>query len=140
MKACRCIIAGSRDFEDYISMEKITTRILNDFANLAGVPFEDIEIVEGGARGADRLGFLFSESLKLKHNSFPADWEKHGKSAGHIRNYDMAVYASESDFPILIAFWDGASKGTAGMISTAKRKGLYVVVVNTNTFQIQILN
>jgi hypothetical protein len=42
---------------------------------------------------------------------FPADWNKFGKSAGHVRNQAMADYAD-----ILLAFWDGKSTGTKSMI------------------------
>ena len=54
----------------------------------------------------------------------PADWDKHGKAAGPIRNAEMAEVADA-----LIAFWDGQSRGTANMISLAKSKGLSVAVV-----------
>lgn len=55
---------------------------------------------------------------------FPANWDKHGKSAGHIRNAEMAKYADA-----LVAFWDGKSKGTKGMIDYATRCNLRVKVV-----------
>ena len=43
---------------------------------------------------------------------FTADWDKHGRAAGPIRNREMAEYA---DF--LLAFWDGRSRGTKSMIN-----------------------
>jgi len=46
---------------------------------------------------------------------FSADWSKYGKSAGYKRNKQMALYAD-----VLIAFWDGNSKGTKLMIELAK--------------------
>lgn len=50
---------------------------------------------------------------------FPADWNAHGKAAGPIRNQQMA---QEAD--VLIAFWDGKSRGTKDMIEKATRAGL----------------
>lgn len=41
-----------------------------------------------------------------------------------IRNQQMAWYATH-----LIAFWDGASPGTRGMIEVAKQDGLQVRVL-----------
>lgn len=140
MKKCRCIIAGSRDFDNYKLMERYTIGILNDFISGKDISFGDIEIVEGGARGPDKLAFYFAEAMKLKHTRFDADWDKHGKSAGHVRNADMAIYAAESEHPILIAFWNRTSKGTAGMISVATRKDIKVVVVDTNTLTVEVLN
>ena len=61
----------------------------------------------------------------------PANWEYYGKRAGMIRNGEMARYASEDpdNEGILIAFWDGKSRGTKGMINIAYRTGLEVVVI-----------
>lgn len=52
---------------------------------------------------------------------FPADWNTYGKRAGYLINTEMANYAD-----ILIAFWDGKSKGTHHMINLARRANLKV--------------
>ena len=54
----------------------------------------------------------------------PADWDKHGKAAGPIRNAEMAEVADA-----LIAFWDGQSRETKSMIDLARKKGLQVAIV-----------
>jgi len=89
----------------------------------------DIEIVSGRANGADRLGELFAKDYNLKIKYFPADWDLYGKSAGYRRNGDMAKYAAE-DNGVLVAFWDGKSKGTKHMIDTANKYKMKVYVVN----------
>lgn len=62
---------------------------------------------------------------------FQADWDRYGKSAGYRRNAEMAKFASEEgNKGVLIAFWDGESRGTKNMIDLAKRYGLKVHVVN----------
>jgi len=43
---------------------------------------------------------------------YPADWTKHGKAAGFIRNEKMA----EAGADLCIAVWDGSSSGTLDMI------------------------
>lgn len=50
------------------------------------------------------------------------------KKAGPIRNEEMAKYASET-YGILIAFWDGKSRGMKNMIDTAKKHGLEIYIV-----------
>ena len=55
-----------------------------------------------------------SKVIKIKY--FPADWNTYGKSAGFVRNIEMAENATA-----LIAFWDGKSSGTKHMIETAKK-------------------
>lgn len=61
------------------------------------------------------------EDLQL--NTFPADWNKHGRAAGPIRNEEMAQYADA-----LIAFWDGKSRGTKSMISLATEYSLKIKI------------
>jgi hypothetical protein len=57
---------------------------------------------------------------------FPADWETHGRAAGPIRNQAML---DEGKPYLVIAFWDGKSKGTLDMISRATRAGVPVKIV-----------
>jgi len=87
--------------------------------------FKDIEIVSGHANGADKLGERYAKENNLKLTLFPANWDLNGKSAGYIRNYEMAKYAD-----VLIAFWDGKSKGTMDMISQANKRDLIVIGFN----------
>jgi len=81
------------------------------------------EVVSGCARGADRLGERWAEQNGIPVKRFPADWDTHGKSAGHMRNREMGLYADA-----LVALWDGQSPGTRGMIEFAKSRGLVVYV------------
>jgi len=69
------------------------------------------EIVSGGARGVDRLGERYARQRGLPCTVFPAQWGKYGKSAGPIRNAEMAKYADYG-----VAVWDGESRGTAHML------------------------
>lgn len=87
--------------------------------------------MSGTARGADKLGELYAERVGVHIYRFPADWDTYGKSAGYRRNAEMAKFASgENNVGVLIAFWDGKSRGTKHMIDLAKRYGLKVHVVN----------
>ena len=79
---------------------------------IAGV--NDVEIISGGAKGADLLGEQYASNKNLHVKLFPADWAQYGKSAGIKRNSEMAQYADHC-----ICFWDGQSKGTEKMISLA---------------------
>lgn len=100
----KVIIAGSRGFSDY---DLLCSKL--DFL-LSGQT--DIQIVCGEARGADTLGKRYAKEHGYDVLSFPADWNKYGKSAGYRRNKEMAETADA-----LVAFWDGKSRGTANMIS-----------------------
>ena len=114
----RIIVAGGRDFNSYEMLEKELKSIIDTNKN------ENIEIVSGGARGADTLGIKFAKENNIPIKFFPALWDQYGKSAGMIRNKQMAEYG---DF--LLAFWDGESHGTKNMIKTMKEMNKHGKVV-----------
>lgn len=116
------IIAGSRDFEDYELLKSVCDRMLSE-KKLT----HDIVIISGGARGADSLGEKYAEENGFAIDRHPADWERDGKSAGYIRNKEMAEVADAC-----ICFWDGESKGTKHMIDIATDMGLKLKIVNYN--------
>lgn len=81
--------------------------------------------------GADKLGEDFANSENYLLSKFPADWDSYGKSTGYRRNVEMAQFAvANGNIGVLVAFWDGKSKGTKHMIDIAKRYALDVEVIN----------
>lgn len=62
-------------------------------------------------RGADALGEHWATAHGIPVERFPADWDKHGRAAGPIRNEAMA---REGD--ALVVFWDGESRGSYSML------------------------
>lgn len=123
----RVIVAGSRTFDNFSLMEKELMR----YFKKNGLHRADVEIISGTANGADKLGEHFAEKYGLKLSKFPADWDKHGKSAGYIRNAEMAKYAIEDDNKgVLFAFWNNVSKGTKNMIDLAKKYKLDITIVS----------
>ena len=119
----RCIVAGGRDFGDYELLEAVLDKHI--------MPTEEgvrLTIISGHAKGADKKGELYAINKALDLRLFPADWDKNGKGAGHIRNKEMAKYAAKKR-GTLVAFWDGESKGTKNMIDLAFKHGLDVFVI-----------
>ena len=121
MDKFKIIIAGSRKFNDYEYLKKSIDWLLS------GEPYcvneKPIEIVSGTANGADKLGERYAKEYGYLVKQFPASWNEYGKSAGYIRNKQMAEYAD-----ICCVFWDGKSKGSQHMINLAKECGLNVFV------------
>jgi hypothetical protein len=115
----RVIIAGCRDFDNYELLKERCELFLRDKTET-----HNVIIVSGHAPGADAMGERFAKEHGLPCEIHPADWAKYGRSAGPIRNAEMA---SCSD--ALIAFWDGQNPGTRSMIELARKKGLQVAVV-----------
>lgn len=112
-KVFRVIIAGSRGFTNYEFLKDTMDRLLVNKHDC------DIAIVCGEARGADTLGKKYAVERGYRVLSFQADWEKYNKSAGYIRNAEMADNADA-----LVVFWDGKSRGTKNMIEIASKKGI----------------
>lgn len=119
MEDYRVIIAGGRDFYNYLILKERCEYYLQ-----SKMRTHNVIIVSGHASGADSLGEKFAIEHNLQCELHPADWKLHGKAAGPIRNAEMAEIANA-----LIAFWDGKSRGTKSMIDIAKRKGLQVAIV-----------
>ena len=134
----RVIIAGGRDFGD-VNVERAIKRGVDihvakvqrlwAFYHLDRLllPHFPIEPVSGRATGADTVGEEWAALRGMKSTPFPAKWRELGKAAGHIRNQEMADYAGSTG--MLVAFWDGESRGTAGMARIATEKGMAVEVV-----------
>lgn len=113
----RIIVAGGRDFNNYELLKQTVNQFISD--NSEANPY----IVCGRARGADTLGEKFAREYSYKIRYYLADWSTYGKSAGFVRNVEMAENADA-----LVAFWDGNSPGTKHMIKVAKEKKLDVRV------------
>jgi hypothetical protein len=109
----KLIIAGSRALSD---MELLKTSFAQFSEKHPEIHID--EIVSGTARGPDTNAILFARENNIPVKEFPADWDKYGRSAGFIRNEEMAKYADG-----LLALWDGKSRGTKHMIDTMKRMG-----------------
>lgn len=111
----KVIVAGSRDFDDYGLLVSTLDKLYP----------EPIEVVCGGARGADNFGRVWAVKHDYPYTTFIPNWQKEGKSAGYNRNVEMADYADEA-----VVFWDGQSKGSQHMINIMKGIGKPVKVVN----------
>lgn len=123
IKEARFIIAGGRDFEDYDLLESRVDAIISRIITELGIEKSKIKLVSGGAIGADTKGEEYGDNRGYRVVRFLADWDNLGKLAGFIRNEEMAKYASESEdiYGVLVAFWDGKSKGTKNMIDHANK-------------------
>lgn len=89
-------------------------------------------ILTGGAKGADSMAHEIAGELGFMRKVMPADWAQYGKRAGYLRNIAMLDEGPE----LVIAFWDGKSKGTLHTINEAEKRGIKVEIVrNTNGTQ-----
>lgn len=121
------VITGSRDWSNQEAIH-------NDLAAVEATG-RLWAVIEGDARGADRIAGRGWAS-KARHRgvgwvSFPADWSKHGKRAGPIRNREMLAYAlqavEQGIKPVVLAYPLERSIGTLDMMRCCTEAGLRVV-------------
>lgn len=101
----RVLIVGSRTFNDYELLKTSLDNVLREVT-------DTVEIVSGGANGADRLAERYAKEKGYGLHIVRAEWNLYGKRAGYLRNAKMHEYISGDEKRICVAFWDGISKGT----------------------------
>ena len=111
------IVCGGRDFNDWQLLETSLYTIL------LGID-DEIEIITGGAKGADALAKKYAQENDYALKEFRADWKRYRRGAGPVRNAEMLKYALTLENAIVAGFWDGKSRGTADMLQKARAKGV----------------
>lgn len=89
---------------------------------------EELEIIEGNCRGADRMAGEIGGELGIQVTEFDADWEKHGRAAGPIRNSEMLKEKPD----VVMAFTKNLEKsvGTKDLVDKARALGIQVFLVD----------
>lgn len=116
----KAAVVGSRGWTD----ARLVNATLDALHTAEGIDL----VVSGGAAGADTFGALWAE-----HHGVPLDiirptWRVNGvynSRAGFERNVDIVKKAD-----IVVAFWDGSSRGTADDIRLARQQGKRCIVVS----------
>ena len=108
----RVAIVGSQNYPSMMKVVEFVERLpLN------------ITVVSGGAFGVDTLAVQTAKRMRINTKEHLAEWNKYGKRAGYRRNRFIII-----DADVVVAFWDGVSKGTKNSIKLTKdhNKALYV--------------
>ena len=95
--------------------------IVNDLGKY--LPENTTEIVSGGAKGIDTCARDYALLHDIKLTEFLPEYNKYGRGAPLKRNLQIIEYAD-----VVIAFWDGKSKGTKYVIDNCKKLGVQVDV------------
>lgn len=81
------------------------------------------ELVHGAAKGIDSLADAWAKDRGVTRLPYPADWNKHGRAAGPIRN--SLMLSDNPDIDLVIAF--KGNKGTSDMIKKSRKKGIEII-------------
>lgn len=137
----RLLVCGGRDFGDLLSITRehplwdkrkkeyqFVHRILDELTILqqtddpsTWLPENGTFIIQGGAKGADAAAHDWAVVNWVPQDEYPADWKKHGRRAGFLRNLEML----EKGKPDLVVAFPGG-RGTSMMIELAKNAGVPV--------------
>jgi len=113
------LVCGGRDFQDKKALTRALTRI--------HMKKKITMIIHGGARGADKMAGGIARASGIQEVICPANWDKHGKAAGHIRNSAMLKL-----IPDLVVACQGG-RGTENMMDIASQAGYEVIFVKDET-------
>ena len=109
----KVIVTGGRDYDE----RAFVYETLDTIHRNVGITL----LIEGGARGADRLGRDWAKSRGVPFLTYEADWDNQGKAAGMIRNRLMLKENKEA---LVVAFPGGS--GTIGCIKEAMKLGMKI--------------
>lgn len=118
----RILVCGSRHFDDWALLNE-TLQPYNPWETKDWT----LEIIEGGAKGADFLARVWAKYNQVPWTEYPADWKNHGMAAGPIRNKQML---DEGKPDLIIAFMFKDSRGTKNMVEQAKKAGVETRIIN----------
>lgn len=119
----KVLVCGGRDFNDAMTLGSWLGGIHKNNGPIT-------LLIEGGARGADFMAKEFAKWMGIPVKTFEADWNRHGKRAGPLRNKQML----EEGKPDLVVAFEGG-KGTANMVEQAKAAGVKVLMATKITVQ-----
>ena len=116
----KLLVCGGRDFIDAKKLHTVLDRLHKD--RLRFNP--PTQIIQGVAMGADLMARAWAIQHSYEILDYPADWKKHGRAAGPIRNQQML----DEGKPDLVVAFPGKT-GTADMVRRAKAAGVEVIEV-----------
>lgn len=121
----RVLVCGSRDYANRERMFRLLNEILMEAAQMD----EGVTLIHGAARGADSLADEWGHlASPVEIESYPADWDRHGKRAGYVRNQQML---DEGQPELVVAFYSAVerSRGTSMMVDIARKAGVRVLEI-----------
>jgi hypothetical protein len=113
----RVLVCGGRDFND----PSFVFRHLYHQHDQSPITL----LISGGASGVDRFANSWAEGRHIATLEIRAQWKKHGRAAGPLRNAEMLRLGK----PDLVMAFPGG-KGTANMVEQATQHGVTVVEIS----------
>ena len=120
----RILVTGSRDWTDTATIRHTLFTVWQE----AGSPAMTTLVSGGCPTGADAYAEVVGHGFGWAVERHLAQWDKHGKAAGPIRNKEMVDAGAD----VCVAFPNPGSRGTANCMKLAKAAGIPVRVGSAN--------
>ena len=88
------------------------------------LPSGTTEIISGGAKGVDTCAREYATSHGIKLTEFTPDYARYGRNAAPLKRNITIIENAD----LVLAFWDGSSRGTKFVIDNCKKMGIDVKV------------
>ena len=122
----RLLVCGSRTWTDRARLREVLDQVVADHGD------GQVTVIEGDARGADRLAGQVARERGWRLERYPADWTREGRAAGFRRNARML---REGRPDLVVAFTVGPladSRGTADMVRRVRAAGVPVQIITSD--------
>ena len=91
----------------------------------AYLPDDVTEILSGGAIGVDACAKEYAQAHQIQLTEYLPDYRRYGRGAPLKRNMTILQNAD-----LVLAFWDGKSRGTKYVIENAQKLGVPVQIIH----------
>jgi hypothetical protein len=122
----RLLVCGSRTWTDRSRLWQVLDQVVSEHGD-----GQVVTVIEGDARGADRLAGQLARERGWRLERYPADWTRQGRAAGFRRNARMLQQGRPD---LVVAFTLGPlaeSRGTADMVRRAREAGVPVQIITS---------
>ncbi len=102
----------------------IGSRSLTDIDISKFIPKDTTEIISGGAHGIDTLAEKYADKNGIPKTIIKPDYKKYGRYVAPLKRNTVIVELAD----VVIAFWDGKSRGTKFTVDLAKKSGKSVKI------------
>lgn len=117
----RVLITGSRDWHDI--------QLIHDALSMLELPLP-VTLVSGACpTGADAICEEAAEELGWNIERHPADWKRHGRRAGYVRNAEMVDLGAD----LCLAFIKNRSRGASMTAELARKAGMRLIIFEATT-------
>lgn len=116
------VVCGTRTFMD----RKYIYRKLDHLTK--NLDRRKLVVYNGDCKGPDKIAQDWAMQYLAAWKNYKAEWYGKWPECGPIRNREMLKEAVAEGKTVVVAFWDGASKGSADCIKQARKMGLEVRV------------